>query len=201
MKLLYKLLYLVVFTATVFNNQSNAIDSISDKIIGSETVVNNNIVFTEKHRITNRYFDNKITILRNITPNELATYPSLNTWVNNGSKIPNNVSYNSLSAWIQQCYDDLKKIIDQCEKTENTEDNNQKVNNNREQEIAHTLCYILENITKPIFNINEYMPHYRASFMHDICIFMIYNKSEQFYALQDRIDYIKQCIELQNIPN
>lgn len=48
------LLSLVIFIATIFNNQSNAINNILDETIGSKTVVNNNIVFTEKHRITNK---------------------------------------------------------------------------------------------------------------------------------------------------
>ena len=53
-KSLYMLLSLVIFIATIFNNQSNAINNILDETIGSKTVVNNNIVFTEKHRITNK---------------------------------------------------------------------------------------------------------------------------------------------------
>ena len=95
----------------------------------------------------------------------------------------------------------LNKIIAQCENSENTEDNNHSINDNRKQEIVHPLCYVLENITKPIFNINEYMPYYCDSFMHDICIFVRYGISRNFYKLERRINAINKSIAQQNIPN
>ncbi|MBR1944143.1 MAG: hypothetical protein IJ848_01565 [Alphaproteobacteria bacterium] len=54
------------------------------------------------------------------------------------------MSKNALLYWIQNCYNDLKRSIDENKANEDIDCNNSTKN------IAHTLCYIMENITKPI---------------------------------------------------
>lgn len=39
------------------------------------------------------------------------------------------------------------------------------------------------------------MPHYRANFIADLCVFTNYSKTNPFYKLQNRINYIKKSVE------
>ncbi|MBR1944071.1 MAG: hypothetical protein IJ848_01185 [Alphaproteobacteria bacterium] len=76
-----------------------------------------------------------------ITPEKAEQYETIRNWLYNEQIAPGYTLIYDLLFWIDKCYTDLYNLL--------FDDNNGKVRNvteGREKEIAHVLCYILEEL-------------------------------------------------------
>lgn len=131
--------------------------------------------------------------LNNITQNERNIYPTLNTWILNNRQVPDNTLINTVSHWLQQGLDDMNVLMQ-----------NNGLFNQRNKDIAQTICFIVEvivNRVKPLL-CNPLYPHKLSksaqNFLLDLCSAVKYNHLEQLNAVQISLQRISQVLQQNN---